>query len=214
MLRDWRTAYSHADQAIRLAEEHGLVYMLPWTAFLRGWSLAQTGQTKEGLAQMLQCRTDMQVAGAIIQPWFFWGLVDVYLAAGRPPEGLEAVAEGLEMVERTRSGFSDAELQRLRGEYLLVGSGQASAALSEDDGAKHGPLTEAAASFRKAIEVARRQQAKSWELRATISLARLLVQQGRRAEARTILAEIYAWFTEGFHTPDLQDARALLDQLT
>ncbi len=212
MLRDWRTAYSHADQAIRLAQEHGLVYMLPWTAFLRGWSLAKLGQVSAGLSEMLESRGDMQITGAIIQPWFFWGLADVYLAAGRRPEGLEATAEGLEMVQRTHNGFCDAELRRLKGECLLLEWTQATACESEGDRVEPVPAAKAAGCLREAIEIARHQNARSWELRATISLARLLAKQGSRDEARTILAEIYKWFTEGFDTRDLQDAKALMTE--
>jgi predicted ATPase len=94
----------------------------------------------------------------------------------------------------------EAEMRRLRGELLLMGNNHAD--------------IEAAQCFRDAIEVARRQSGKSLELRATISLARLLTEQDRRDEARAMLAEIYGWFTEGFDTPDLKDAKQLLDQLT
>ena len=112
----------------------------------------------------------------------------------------EAVNEGLEIAQRTGTGFSEAELHRLKGELLLLGD--------------NGAASEAAQCFRDAIEVARRQSAKSFELRATASLARLLVKQGKRDEARTMLADIYGWFTEGFDTADLIDAKALLDQLS
>ena len=73
MFRDWPLAYSHADQAIKLAEEHGLIYMLPWSGFLRGWARVHLGQTADGLSEMLESRRDMEISGAIIQPWFFWG---------------------------------------------------------------------------------------------------------------------------------------------
>ena len=114
---------------------------------------------------------------------------------GRAQEGLEAVDQALEF---TRDEF-DAELCRLKGELLLLGEGC--------------PSAEASQWFTDAIEGARRQSAKSWELRATTSLARLLEKVGRREQARTMLAEIYKWFTEGFDTPDLNDAKALLDKL-
>jgi len=123
----------------------------------------------------------------------------VYLAASRRREGLEAVADGLALMEGTGTGFGEAEMRRLKGELLLNSDSSAAA--------------EAAQSFREAIEVARRQNAKSWELRATMSLARLLAKQGRRDEARAMLAEIYGWFTEGFDTADLIDAKALLKEL-
>ena len=102
-------------------------------------------------------------------------------------------------MEGTGTGFSEAEMRRLKGELLLLGDNSAA--------------VEAAQSFRDAIELARRQNAKSWELRATMSLARLLAKQGRRDEARAMLTEIYGWFTEGFDTTDLIDARGLLEEL-
>ena len=102
-------------------------------------------------------------------------------------------------MEGTGTGFGEAEMRRLKGELLLNSDNSAAA--------------EAAQSFHEAIEVARSQSAKSWELRATMSLARLLSKQGRREEARTMLADIYGWFTEGFDTGDLIDAKALLKEL-
>jgi predicted ATPase len=107
------------------------------------------------------------------------------------------VSAGLELTQRTGSRSYEAELRRLKGELLLIGE-----------------TGDAAQCFRDAIEVARRQSAKSWELRATTSLARLLRDTGRRDEARTMLAEIYNWFTEGFDTLDLKDAKALLGELS
>jgi len=211
MFRDWSTAHSHADQAIKLAEEHGLVYMLPWSAFLRGWARVHLGQTADGLSEMLESRRDMQISGAIIQPWFFWGLADIYVTIGAPREGLEAIAEGLRMAQLTRNGFADAELRRLKGECLLMEWAQQTSRFEDDT--LQTQAAEASGCFRQAIEVARRQKARSWELRATVSLARLLEKQGHRDEARIMLREIYNWFTEGFDTADLKDAKALLDDV-
>ena len=120
-------------------------------------------------------------------------------------QGLSAITEALHVVEQSDETYYQAELYRLRGELLLqqVNSGQ----ISNLD-------TDAEASFRKAIEIASRQQAKSLELPATMSLARLLRDTGRRDEARAMLAEIYNWFTEGFDTADLKEANALLDELS
>jgi predicted ATPase len=112
---------------------------------------------------------------------------------------LHALAEALALIEQTGERWSEAELYRLKGECLLLGSQ-----------AQQG---EAAACFQQALDIARRQQAKSWELRAAISLARLWQQQGKRAEAYALLAPIYGWFTEGFDTADLQEAKALLAAL-
>ena len=127
-------------------------------------------------------------------------LAEVYLPAKRAVDGLRAVSEGLRDLEGGEPHIDRAELYRLKGELLL---------LQNASGA-----TEAESCFREAIEIAQRQQAKSWELRATMSLARLLATQGKRAEARTMLAEIYGWFTEGFDTADLKDGKALLNELS
>jgi predicted ATPase len=166
------------------------------------------GQIEEGLSEMLRWQTVVRQIAAInvVIAAMFFAIVEVDLIAGHRLEGLEAVNEGLEIARRTGIGFGEAELHRLKGELLLLGD---SSAASGDSGA----ASEAARCFHDAIEVARRQSAKSWELRATTSLARLLDKQDRRDEARTMLAEIYGWFTEGFDTDDLKEAKALLDQL-
>jgi class 3 adenylate cyclase/tetratricopeptide (TPR) repeat protein len=196
LLREPKTARAHADEARRLAHEHGLTALLG-ASFSHGWALAHLGQLEEGLSEMLRCR--IELSGTPLVPWAFAGLAGSYLAAGRAQEGLEAADEGLELIQRTGSRCFEAEMRRLKGELLLM----------DDSGA----ISEAAQCFRDAIEVARSQSAKSWELRATMSLARLLANQDRRAEARTMLAAIYGWFTEGFDTADLRDAKALLEEL-
>jgi tetratricopeptide (TPR) repeat protein len=198
-LRDWETARIHADEAISLAHEHGMMSILDLTDTIRGWALGQVGQTEQGLAQMLGCRTQIMQDRTVIAFWLFEGLANSYLAAGNAQKGLETVAEGLELAQHTGRRIFEAELRRLKGELLLMGD--------------NGAAPEAAQCFRDAIEVARRQCGKSLELRATTSLARLLAQQDKRDEARAMLAEIYGWFTEGFNTADLKDAKALLDQL-
>jgi tetratricopeptide (TPR) repeat protein len=190
--RDWKTAVSQIDEAGRLVRKHG---MLDPTGFFRGWAVARLGQPEDGLAKMLPARGWMTA----LRRWrllFFWGLADVYMALGDARQGLEAVGHALQV---SRGEF-EAELRRLKGELLLIG----------DEAA----VGEATQCFREAIELARRQSAKSWELRATMSLARLLAKQGRHDEAYSMLSEIYGWFTEGFDTADLKDAKALLDELS
>jgi len=123
------------------------------------------------------------------------GLADVCLVSGRWREGLEAVEQALE----APGPEIDPELRRLKGELLL---------------ADQDSVADATQYFLEAIEQARHQQAKAWELRATMSLARLLAKQGRRDEALTMLADVYNWFTEGFETADLKEAKALLDELS
>ena len=190
--RDWKMALSHIDEAKRLADEYG---MIDPTGFFRGWAVARLGQPEDGLAKMLPARGWM-TALRRWRPLFFWGLADVYLALGDARQGLEVVNHAL---EGSRCEF-EAELRRVKGELLLI--------------ADEGAVAEPTQCFRDSIELARRQSAKSWELRATTSLARLLAKQERGDEARAMLAEIYNWFTEGFDTADLKDARALLDELS
>jgi predicted ATPase len=198
LLRDPKTAASQSGEAVRLCHEHGFLMGVP-VAFIHGRALAQLGQIEEGLAEMLEWQTYATTAGH--DPAYFTsvGIAEAYLAAGRPREGLEALSEGLELVQRTGTRIWEAEMRRLKGELLLIGD--------------QNTVVEAARCFGDAIEVARRQGARSLELRATMSLARLLTKQGRRNEARTMLAAIYNWFTEGFDTADLKDAKTLLDEL-
>ena len=126
-------------------------------------------------------------------------LAEAYGKAGQVEEGLAALAETLAVVNRTGERFYEAEAHRLQGELLRM---------------QGADLGEVEACFRQAIQVARQQQAKSWELRAVMSLCRLWQEQGKREEARQMLAEIYGWFTEGFDTPDLREARVLLEELS
>ena len=164
------------------------------------------GQVQEGMAQM---REGMAVHQSVGVRCYLSGtlgsLAEAQAKAGHPEEGLATLAEALAQVETTDERYCEAELHRLKGELLLM---------QGDDAEAEASLHQAESCFQHAIEVARRQQAKSWELRATVSLCRLWQQQGRMDEARQMLAEVYGWFTEGFDTPDLQEARALLEELS
>jgi tetratricopeptide (TPR) repeat protein len=164
---------------------------------LEAWVLVQLGQIEAGLAQILRYKTDVIERRDVFASWLFVVLGNAYIAIGRPSEGIDAVDEGLELCRTSGVRMLESEIHRLKGELLL----------------NEGNHEAAAQSFRHAIELARRQGAKSWELRATTSLARLLASQERGAEALSMLAEIYGWFTEGFDTADLKDAKALLDEL-
>jgi predicted ATPase len=150
---------------------------------------------------MRQGLAALQATGGEVRRQLFLPLLaEAYGGIGQSEEGLNVLAEALSAVEKTRGRFYEAELYRLRGELLLARS------------AEH--HTEAETCFRQSLNIARRQQAKSWELRAGLSLSRLWQQQGKGDEARELLAEIYSWFTEGFDTADLQEARALLEELS
>jgi predicted ATPase len=135
----------------------------------------------------------------LFRPFFLGFLADAYLRAEQLTEGLAVVEEALSLASQTQERWHEAELWRLKGE------------LARQSGSEC--LPEAENCLRKAIAVAVSQEAKFWELRATTSLARLLRDTNRRDEARAMLADIYNWFTEGFDTADLKDAKALLDEL-
>ncbi len=189
-----------AEAALALATEQLLPYWAAHATVLGGWALVKEGQAAEGLARLRAGLDAGRATGSKVRgPQWLALLAEACLAAGRIEEGLSAVREALAEVEETAARYYEAELNRLEGELLLA------CEQPEESGAE--------ASFRKATVIAHAQQAKSWELRAATSLARLLARQGRREEAHALLAPVYGWFTEGFDTPDLKEARALLDEL-
>jgi class 3 adenylate cyclase/tetratricopeptide (TPR) repeat protein len=189
-------AYQDSAEAARLADQYGMLVLLATIDLLRGWTLAQKGKLDAGLSILAKCRPEVI---PITSAWLFMGLAEVCLSAGRLDEGLEAAAAGLDLAESTGTRVLEAETRRLKGELL-----------SKRDVSE---ISQADRCFRDAVETARKQGAKSFELRATMSLARLLSTQDRREEARAMLSEIYDWFTEGFDTVDLKNAKALLDEL-
>ncbi len=190
-----------AENTIAAAKQGGFAYWVGVGKILWGWSLAVQGQTEPGLAQLHEGLQICQRTGATIDhPYFLSLLADAYSRAGQVTEGLDALAEALSLARKSQKFFYEAELYRLRGMLLLQADATANVA-------------EAEASFQQALAVARDQQARSLELRAAVSLARLWQEQGKTAEARDQLAEIYSWFSEGFDTIDLQEARSLLEQL-
>jgi predicted ATPase len=191
-----------ADTVIALATEHGFPFWLAEATIFIGWTQAEQGQAAEGIARVHHGLTTRQAIGIeLSQPTFLALLAEAYRHAGQSAEGFAVLADALTRVDKTRERWWGAELHRLRGELLLEG-------LSADN------HTEAETCFRQAIAIAQNQSAKSFELRAATSLARLWQQQGKRQEAYDLLAPVYGWFTEGFDTADLQDAKALLDALT
>jgi predicted ATPase len=206
--REEKAAQEHAEAVIALSIEQGFPFWLACGTILRGWALAKHEQGEEGIAQMRQGLDAMQATGAeFARSYFLALLAEVYGKVGQPEEGLTTLAEALAAGDKTREHFYEAELHRLKGELLLTQEGFRLQAAGYRE-----KTEEAQACFLKAIEVARRQSAKSLELRATTSLARLWQQQGKKDEARQMLAEIYGWFTEGFDTKDLQEAKALLEE--
>ena len=163
-------------------------------------ALVEQGQYEKGMAQQRQGLDLVQEARGIHRdPWLSMCLGWAYGKARQPEAGLNQVTQGLDAVEETGQRNFEPELYRLKGELLYM---------QDDIG------SEAETCFRQAIKVARRQEAKSLELRAVMSLCRLLQEQGRGKEGRQLLAEVYGWFTEGFDTPDLIEARELLEELS
>ena len=186
-----------AERALKICEEHRIAQYHAWGLCERGWSLCVSGETEKGSVEIAQ-GVDRYGLGAN-QHILLALHADAQLAVGKPEAALASAAAGLKAVEKTGGAPLEAELWRLKGEALLAGSGT---------------LNEAEAAIEKGIAVARQQNAKSWELRAAMSLARLRRQQGRPQEAVAPLAPIYAWFTEGLDTADLKEAKTLLDKLT
>jgi adenylate cyclase len=193
-----RAAGERVEAYLHLRSEKGPAFDRALGELYRGRLQVEARQTGEGLQRMLEALEASRATGTR----HGWSqrlacLVAACLKAGQVEQGLRAAAEALAFVEETGERWFEAELHRLQGELRRLRGDEAGAE----------------ASMRQAVDVARHQQAKSWELRATTSLSRLMEKQGKREEARQQLAEIYAWFTEGFDTPDLQDAKALLDSL-
>jgi predicted ATPase len=215
--REGHLAQERAEAAITLSTEQGFPFCVAWGTILRGWVLAEQGQEEEGIAQMRQGIAAWRATGAEVwRPYFLALLAEAYGKVGHTEEGLSVVAEALALVDKTGERFYEAELYRLKGELTLQQfqvSGSKFQVENSSESRVRSPAAEAEACFWKAIEIARKQQAKSWELRAATSLARLWQQQGKPREAHEMLAEIYGWFTEGFDTKDLQDAKALLEEL-
>jgi predicted ATPase len=180
-----------------LSGEHGFLRWLSGGLIRKGWALAEQGSVADGLGQLRQGIAAWQEMGTKQGGLHHLAmLAEAYQIGGQTEAGLHVLTEALAIVHRSEERYYEAELYRLRGELLL----------------KEGErLEEAEESFLQALDVARHQSAKPLELRAVMSLCRLWQKQGKRVEARQMLTEIYGWFTEGFATLDLREAKALLD---
>jgi len=188
----------HAEELLALSTEHGLPFFLAWATVLRGLSLTALGQGQEGLSQITRGIAELRTTGAVGgMPGALMPLAWAYARLGQPVDGLNCLAEAAQIIETTGERQREATLHLLRGD-LLNATGDPSAAER---------------SYHQAIAVAKLQSAKPFELRASINLARLWCKQDKRGEARNLLAPIYGWFTEGFDTLDLKEAKALLDEL-
>jgi predicted ATPase len=194
--RDVEAAKDLAAEAVMHSTRHGFDLLASLASVHLGWLHGDPAELRFGITAY---RTTGSGFGV---PTYLSFLAEAYEQHDRPAEGLGVVAEALAIADASDAHYWDAALERIRGELTLRGRGRKPAA-----------QTEAEACFRRAIEIAQRQQAKSLELRAATSLGRLWQSQGKTAEARALLSETYAWFREGFDTADLCDAKALLDEL-
>jgi predicted ATPase len=173
---------------------------LTYGKILRGWALTAQGEGTGGITQLRQGLVAYRGTGSELhRPYFLSLLAEAYGEAGQPEEGLTVLVEALALMDKTGECHWEAELHRRKGGLLLMQQGQR--------------VGEAEECFRQALDIAHRQQAKSLELRAAMSLSRLWQHQGKQEEAHRLLSEIYAWFTEGFDTADLKEAKLLLEQL-
>ncbi len=184
-----------------MSTEHGNPHYPAIANMLSGWAMAMEGEVEAGIGQIKRGLAGFKsLAFNRGLPFYLALLADVLGRAGHVDAGLDTVPKALELVEQTGEHIWEAEIHRLRGELLRRATG--------------GDRVEAEACFNQSLALAREQGARSLELRAATSLARLWQAQARRDDARDLLAPVYDWFVEGFETRDLKDAKALLDELT
>jgi predicted ATPase len=198
--RDVAGARAYAEASMVLADTHGFAHRVELSRILWGWALVLQGDAAADVAHIRQGEAGSRGRGPeVAHPYWLSLLAEAYGQVGQPEAGLAVLAEALAIMATTEARWWEAELYRLQGDLLLR--------LPTPD------VSQAEASFHQALDVARRQQAKALELRAAVGLSRLWQQQARRTEARQLLAGLYGWFTEGLDTPDLQTAKALLEEL-
>jgi len=194
-----QTLLRSAEEVLVISGEQGFSEWFGIGNIMRGWCLAAVGQVAEGIPLLLQGLATYRGTGAKLgYPFALMTLAEVHGMAAQPEEGLDRLDEAAKLIDTTQERWSEAEMHRLRGTLLL--------SMREPTAAED--------SFRRALAVARRQSARFWELRAATSLARLWRDQGKRVEARELIAPVYCWFTEGFATRDLKEAKVLLDELS
>ena len=193
---NYAAAHAQVDELIALADEKGKAL----GTLVRGRLFALTGKASDAVRAITSGITSLRSTGATLyEPWHLWHLAMAYAELGQPDDARRCIDDAIDKVERSKEKWCEAEVHRIAGEIALK-------SLAPDP-------EKAEAYFDRALAVARQQQAKSWELRAAMSMARLWRDQGKRDEARDLLAPVYGWFTEGFDTLDLKEAKALLDEL-
>jgi predicted ATPase len=198
--REYDTAKALADDLGHLAAEKNAAFWQLTSAIYQGWVCAVSGRPLEAVQLITSGMAQYRAAGgSLLTPASLSQLAAVYIDLGHTDEGLRCIEEAKEVIERTKETWFESDFHRIAGEVTLKSS------------PRDAPKAEM--YFKRALAVARQQQAKSWELRAAMSLARLWRDQGEVQQARELLAPIYGWFTEGFDTRDLKEAKALLDEL-
>ena len=200
MRKLYATATANAQELGALAEEKGALLWKAANMINQGGVWALSGKASKAIQVITSGVTAYQSTGATIHlPWYLSYLATAYIELGRFDDARRCIGEALAAVEATKEKWCDAEVNRIAGEIALKSP--------HPDAAKAEPY------FERALVIARQQQAKSWELRAAMSMARLWRDQGKPQQARELLAPVYGWFTEGFDTLDLKDAKALLEEL-
>jgi adenylate cyclase len=200
MRRDARSARDRAERLIRVAKEQGFPQWQAAGTIFAAWARTELGEGDAGIAQIRGfIRAYRETGAAFMVPFYLSIEANACLTNGQTEGGFRAIDEALAVIATTGERLWEGELYRLKGEMLRVSAS-----------ANH---AEAEKCFLHALEIARRQSARSWELRAAMSMSRLWQRQGKRHEARKLLGEIYGWFSEGFDTADLQEARTLLEEL-
>ena len=197
---NYAAAHAQVDELIALADERGAPYWKASGTAARGWLFALTGKASDAVRTITSGITSLRSTGATLyEPRHLWYLAMAYAELGQPDDARRCIDDAIDKVERSKEKWCEAEVNRVAGEVALRSPA---------------PDTEKAEKyFGRALAVARRQQAKSWELRAAMSMARLWRDQGKTQQARELLAPVYGWFTEGFDTLDLKEAKALLNEL-
>jgi predicted ATPase/DNA-binding winged helix-turn-helix (wHTH) protein len=229
MRGDLQRTEEQAARCIQVCQQYGFPLWRAQGVALSGWAMAERGQYQNGITQIQEGLEAWKLLADVEVPGLLTLLAEACARTEDVDGGLGAIAEGQKVMEKTGERFYEAEVYRLKGELMLQQFQVSRFNKPKDKREKQFPAQgsrsqnlhsqsatvdlQAEACFRKAIDIARCQNAKSWELRATMSLVRLWQQQDKKKEARQLLSEIYQWFTEGFGTKDLQEAKALLEEL-
>jgi tetratricopeptide (TPR) repeat protein len=188
-----------SEECIGVCQENAFHLNMAWASMQKGWAMSEKGDSEKGLAMMLDGLTTWRAVGmVVIVPYWHALIAEMYGKLNQPEEGLTLLRESMDIVNATGYRFHEAELHRIKGELLLQ---QGSAA------------SDVQSCYEKALKVARAQEAKSYEMRAAMSLVRLWQSQGKNKQAKEMLNKIYSWFTEGFETRDLREAKQLLAEL-